>query len=809
MNVFSRWFLVLLGCLPRLFAGISESGGDHTLTHLHIPIQVAGYGSAFFEETARKFEQARPDVRVHLQGDARISEKVRVRVMAGDLPDATDAVLLYDSLIAAGHILDLAEALDGPNWEGDGRWRDSFLPGVLNRWSRPGGEVDPDERVPVYGIPFAHAVWTVFYDQALFAANGWSTPRTWDEFFVLCERIQQSGLAPLTLPGVYMRYGDAFLRAGHYNLVGPEVYAAYNRLEPDTRTDPRFIRAAEAVQRLTTQYLITGWEGMTHTAAQQAFLEGKSAMTISASWMISEMRGRIPERVRLGTFNLPVFADGIAPAATLQTQSAYYFLFRTGDAKRERAAVDFFRYLTSRERARAFVEQNEAPVALRTVPVDAYSPAMRPVAEMLAQAPATFDAAPPASASFQALLNQTMTDARHGLMTGRITPEQFGRRLEEAAANERARQSDPRRVTPHHAGKAALLVMGVLATAGLLLWSPLRRMQSRWKRRYSRARGAWPPGHGHTGSEALGRLRAPLGWGFVAPATALYAVFVLLPGGVALVWAFASWDGFGSREWTGWFNFRWILLESDTFWQALGNNAYLMLVPTLAVVPLALTFACLIHRGVWGAQVFRVVFLFPNLLGGVAATLLWMSAYEPHHGLVNSAFAHLAAAAEWIHAPASVRTWLAGFQGFAWLSQSNLYHSLLPIYLWSACGFNLILYLAAMEGIPAELYEAAEIEGASRVRQFFSITLPMIRDVLVISAVFIVIAGLNAFEMIWILTSQDPASGTHTLSTWMVSMMFREFQVGRATAVAVIMLVLVLVASAALMRAFRRESTDA
>jgi raffinose/stachyose/melibiose transport system permease protein len=139
------------------------------------------------------------------------------------------------------------------------------------------------------------------------------------------------------------------------------------------------------------------------------------------------------------------------------------------------------------------------------------------------------------------------------------------------------------------------------------------------------------------------------------------------------------------------------------------------------------------------------------------------------------------------------------------LSQDNLYRALIPIYIWMACGFNLVLYLAAMQGIDHELYEAAEIDGAPAWRQFFTITLPLIWDVLAISAVFIVVAGLNTFEMIWLLTSQEPISQSHVLSTLMVATMFKEFEVGRATAVAVIMCVLVLIGSAVVLRVMRQR----
>jgi raffinose/stachyose/melibiose transport system permease protein len=621
-------------------------------------------------------------------------------------------------------------------------------------------------------------VWTIFYDKKRFRENGWEIPCTWDEFFALCDRIKAKGVAPVALPGVVMRYGDAFLRAAHYNLVGAAGYRAYNELAPGARTDPRFIRAAEVVQRLTTRHLIKGWEGMTHTAAQLAFINGQAAMTVSASWFVNEMRGKLPAGFELGAMNFPVFPDGIANPATLQTQSAYYFLFANGDPARERAAVDFFRYLTSRARAQRFARMVDSPVALSAVQPADYSDTMHDTAELLARSPGSFDAAPPASAAQLALINQAMTDARYRLMTGRITPQEFGEKLEAAAAAERARRADPDRVEINHGFATAGLLLVLAGLVGWLGWSWMRR---------GRNTSAAPA------SEHLGALRGGFAAGFVGPALALFGAMVILPGAVSFAWAFTRWDGLGEQTWAGLFNFKWLLLESDVFWFALKNNLYLMLVPALVVVPAALFFATLIHRGVWGAGVFRVVFLFPNMLGGIAATLLWMSAYAPHGGLVNTAL---------------VKLGFTGFGGFAWLSQGHLYGALIPIYLWMACGFNLVLYLAAMEGIPADFYEAAELEGASKARQFFTITLPLIREVLVISAVFLVIGGLNAFEMIWLLTSQDPASGSHTLSTLMVSTMFQEFQIGRATAIAVVMFVLVLIGSAAVMRALKREAVE-
>ena len=127
---------------------------------LDIPVFAGGYGTEFYEETARLFEQERPGVAVRLYGDPRIADKVRVRVIDGNLPDATQTgQLLWPALIRAGRVLDLTPYLNGPNWEGDARWGDTFVPGALDAWSIDGG---------IYGLPFSYACWTIFYDRALF-----------------------------------------------------------------------------------------------------------------------------------------------------------------------------------------------------------------------------------------------------------------------------------------------------------------------------------------------------------------------------------------------------------------------------------------------------------------------------------------------------------------------------------------------------------------------------------------------------------------------------------------------------------------
>jgi len=770
----------ILAALVCLFGGVALLARDSLgPVEIEIPVRSGGYGTAFYEETARLFEKLTPGIKVNLYGDPRIEDKVRVRIMGGDYPDAAFAPYLsWPVLIRAGKVRDVSGDLGGLNWEGDSRWGDTFLPGALDSWRINGR---------VYGVPLNYACWTIFYDVRMFRTHGWKPARTWDEFFSLCDHIRGAGIAPLSLTGIYGNYPDAFLRAACYDLFGAKGWAQLNDLRPGARLEPQYVRSAALLQRIAQQYTLRGWEGATHTAAQLAFLEGRAAMTVSGSWMIQEMAGKIPENFELGVMNFPVFPEGVADPSTIQTGSDSFFVFATGDRRRERATVDFLRFLTSRERAEAFVRQVDSPVAVRGVPLEAFSSRMKPTATLIAQAKEAF--AMPQVMLEPPSLRQALTDGRMALMEGEITPQQFAGRMEAAAGADRDRAANPDRLACRH-GLAAAVLLSLVGT--IVAWLGA----SRWRRNaaiHSRPLSA-------DGSSSFGRLRASVGIGFVGPALVLYGGFVLLPGLAAFTWAFSRWDGIGPQSWAGWFNFKALLFESDVFWLALRNNLFLMIGPALLVVPLALLFAVLIHRGVWGAGMFRVVFLFPNLLGGMAATLLWLNAYEPHGGLVNASLVAVGRALD--------IGWLRGFDGFPWLSQSHLYPALIPIYLWMACGFNLVLYLAAMEGIDPQLYEAAELDGAPPWRQFFGLTLPLIWDVVIISAVFLVISGLNAFEMIWLLTSQDPSSASHTLGTLMITSMFKEFQVGQAAAIAVILFVLVLTASAGVMRGLKREDAE-
>ena len=313
------------------------------------------------------------------------------------------------------------------------------------------------------------------------------------------------------------------------------------------------------------------------------------------------------------------------------------------------------------------------------------------------------------------------------------------------------------------------------------------------------------PGDGRARARAP-RVRASGGCGRAwrrassGPAFALYAAFVLAPALAAFVWAFTRWDGIGARTWAGLYNFKSLLFESDSLWSALGNNLFLMVVPTLVVVPVSLLFAMLIHRGVWGAGAFRMILLFPNLLGGIAAALIWLTAYQPHGGLVNAGLVGLGNV---LHSG-----WLRSFADYPWLSEEHLYQpSSRSTSGWPAGSTWSSIWPPWRGSTPSftrpPRWTAPRPGGSSS-----TVTLPLIREVLadlggvprhrraerVRDGVAAHLAG--------------PSASVGTLGTLLVTTMFKDFDIGRAAALAVILFALVLVGCAAVLRALRSEPLE-
>ncbi|MCX5672379.1 MAG: sugar ABC transporter permease [Planctomycetota bacterium] len=279
---------------------------------------------------------------------------------------------------------------------------------------------------------------------------------------------------------------------------------------------------------------------------------------------------------------------------------------------------------------------------------------------------------------------------------------------------------------------------------------------------------------------------------FLGPPLALYALFVLLPAVNAFRYSLLRWDGLGAPEWVGLGNFRKLLSGSSDFLSAIGHNLFLTFVPGVLILVLALFFAYMVHQRIWGARLFRVAFFFPNVISSVAIALLWVLIYSTTDvGLLNNLLKALGQK-----------------EPIAFTESSRLLWAIVPMSVWTATGFFMVLFLAAMENIPETYYEAAKLDGATSGRQFWHITLPLMWDVLTIGIIFLVVGGLKFFDAIWVMENGRPSPATHTMSTLMYSKVFEQYDVGHGTAIAVLLFLLVLAATLVSLRLLRRERIE-
>lgn len=280
---------------------------------------------------------------------------------------------------------------------------------------------------------------------------------------------------------------------------------------------------------------------------------------------------------------------------------------------------------------------------------------------------------------------------------------------------------------------------------------------------------------------------------FLALPLTLYSLLVVIPALNALRYSLTRWDGLSEPVWVGFQNFVTISRSGTIFLKALQHNLFLMFVPGAFILSLALFFAYSIHQRIRGARLFRIAFFFPNIISSVAVSLMWVLVYSTTNvGLIN----------------AILKSLFHFKEAFPFTESSHLLWSMVPIMVWSATGFYMVLFLAAMENIPETYYEAARLDGASPTRLFFSITIPLIWDVLTTGIIFLVIGGLKVFDGIWVMENSRPSEKTHTMATLMYTKVFEEYNIGQGTAIAVLLFGLVLMATLVSFRLLKRERLE-
>lgn len=252
------------------------------------------------------------------------------------------------------------------------------------------------------------------------------------------------------------------------------------------------------------------------------------------------------------------------------------------------------------------------------------------------------------------------------------------------------------------------------------------------------------------------------------------ALLGLWPIAASLFLAFTDYDLVGTPGWVGLENFTRLLRDTE-FWASLGHTAYfaVLFVPTQTALALALAIG--LNRRVRGVRWIRVAFFVPVISSWVVIAYVADTVLNPQFGLANTALGSLGLPEQqWLQSPALVIPTLAA------------------VAVWKGVGYMMVLFLAGLQSIPDELYEAAEIDGAGPWYRFRHVTLPLISPTTFLVLILSTIATLQAFEQIFVMTDGGPGGRSEVTVLYLYRQGFEYFQMGYASAIAWVLFVLVL-----------------
>jgi multiple sugar transport system permease protein len=271
------------------------------------------------------------------------------------------------------------------------------------------------------------------------------------------------------------------------------------------------------------------------------------------------------------------------------------------------------------------------------------------------------------------------------------------------------------------------------------------------------------------------RIReAIVGYGFLAPNLVLMTIFLFVPILWAIVLSFQETKGFGTPDWVGFDNY--VRLFTDpVFWQSFGNTAIF----TLLTVPIdmigGLALAVLLNSALPARGIWRTVIVLPMVISSVASGMIAIIIFYQSFGIVNKVLTSV------------------GLPAIEWQSQGvPAMLSVVITAIWLRLGFNMIIYLAGLQNISPELYEAARIDGATRWQAFRSITVPLVGPSTFFLLIMNVIASFQVFDLIFVLTGGGPGYSTSVLVTYAYRNAFQIREQGYGAAIGIVLLLITL-----------------
>jgi len=265
-------------------------------------------------------------------------------------------------------------------------------------------------------------------------------------------------------------------------------------------------------------------------------------------------------------------------------------------------------------------------------------------------------------------------------------------------------------------------------------------------------------------------------WGIVMASPWLIGFVFLTVGPIiaSLYFSFTKYTVLQPPSFVGFANYNRLFSEDYRFWTALNNTVYYTVFQVPLSLLLALTVAILLNQGLPGENVFRTIYYMPSVVSGVAMSMLWLWLFDPNLGLVNV-----------------VLGWF-GLRGPLWLQDPNWSKPALILMSMWGIGGQMVIFLAGLQGVPQELYEAAEVDGAGWWRKIRNITVPLITPTIFFNLVMGMIGSFQVFTSAYIMTQGGPVNSTLFYVLYLYQNAFRFFEMGYASAMAWILFFIVL-----------------
>jgi N-acetylglucosamine transport system permease protein len=278
----------------------------------------------------------------------------------------------------------------------------------------------------------------------------------------------------------------------------------------------------------------------------------------------------------------------------------------------------------------------------------------------------------------------------------------------------------------------------------------------------------------------------------MAPAVILVTIFMIIPTFNVFIMSLYKWGGISNNKTFQWFKNFEILIKDQNFLQSIQNSILIITLVTIITLVIAVFFAAVLSKENFkGKNFFRVIFYIPNILSVVVISAIFGAIYDPQSGLLNSMLGFL-------HLDNLKKMWMG--------DPNVVIYSLIFALIWQAIGYYMVMYMASMASIPESFYEAAGLDGAGKIKQFFTITLPLIWDNIRTTLTFFVISTVNlSFLMVQIMTGGGPNGQTEVFLSYMYKQAYTASAYGYGMAIGVVVFLFSFILSAVISKITQRE----